>query len=256
MKKLKLNKEIIQERIDKKGLNIKIIGDFLGIHEKTLFKCFDCGHEFLCTPNNLVKTGKSQKCPNYAKNKYGDYHRLTVDVLNKKLKNINNTFEVYNKNIKIKNQNDIIEFKCTECGHVHQYSVHYIIRNKVLCQSCQSKYNSKGENIIEQILIKNKIMYKHDSMIEKIDGRNLRFDFIIYDDNNNIKFIIEFDGKQHFSDGFTFGRKDVNKYNSQYYKKTDKLKDEYAKSNGIPLVRIRYNQINSIEQILKMRNII
>ena len=255
MKKLKLTKEIIQERLNNKGLNIVIIGKFLGIHEKTLFKCLDCGFEFMCNPNNLTKTGKSQGCPNCAKNKYGDYHRLNIETVNKKMAELGNTFEVL-KNENIKNQKSTIQIKCKECGAIFKYSVNHIITHKVLCKNCQTKKISNGETIIENLLIKNNIIYKHDCMIEKINNRRLRFDFIIYEDNH-IKYLIEFDGKQHYFENCTFGNKlNENKYNLKYYQEADMLKNEYAKNKNIPLLRIKYDQINDIENLLKIHNII
>lgn len=63
-----------------------------------------------------------------------------------------------------------------------------------------------------------------------------RFDFAIFDSNNILLRLIEFDGEQHYrySGGWN------NKANFLKCKQHDQEKNEYAKSHNIPLVRIPY----------------
>jgi len=58
--------------------------------------------------------------------------------------------------------------------------------------------------------------------------------------------IIEFDGKQHYEPMEHFGG--LESYNR--LKVNDKIKSDYCEDNYIDLIRIRYNQIDSINDIL------
>lgn len=71
-------------------------------------------------------------------------------------------------------------------------------------------------------------------------------------DNDNIKILIEYDGKQHFQPIDYFGGKE--QYNKN--KIRDDIKDEYCKKNNMPLLRLPYFLTNEEikQQILKILN--
>lgn len=70
-------------------------------------------------------------------------------------------------------------------------------------------------------------------------NRKLKFDFFI----EKYNLLIEFDGKQHYTSVAYMNTEDI-----QY---RDRIKDEYAKDNNIKLLRIIYNDINRINEILE-----
>ena len=43
--------------------------------------------------------------------------------------------------------------------------------------------------------------------LNSTSGRPLRFDFVIFDDDNKIDFIIEYQGRQHYEPSSKFGGK-------------------------------------------------
>ena len=100
--------------------------------------------------------------------------------------------------------------------------------------------------IIEKILKENNIQYKKEyafSDLKTEKGGILRFDFAIFK-NNQLQYLIEFDGEQHFKE-----------INNERFKRSgslkerqarDKLKDDYCKDNNIKLVRIPYYDIDKI----------
>ena len=54
--------------------------------------------------------------------------------------------------------------------------------------------------MIQQVLKNNNIVFKHDIVLEELvsqTGRRLRFDFIIYNEDDSINRFVEFDGNQH-----------------------------------------------------------
>jgi hypothetical protein len=72
------------------------------------------------------------------------------------------------------------------------------------------------------------------------DERPLEFDFLVND-----KVLIEYDGRQHCVEVPHFSR------NLADRQKKDKIKDEYCKKNGIPLLRVNYENAVLIENAVK-----
>ena len=73
----------------------------------------------------------------------------------------------------------------------------------------------------------------------------LRIDFIIFNDNNNIEYAIEYDGEQHFSykNNGTFCR---NEEDLKDIQKRDMDKNQWCKDNNIPLIRIPYWHLENL----------
>lgn len=107
--------------------------------------------------------------------------------------------------------------------------------------------NSKGEEKIIKILLDNDISFSHDKTINGIyedTGKRLRFDFILYDKENNITRVIEFDGKQHFT-GMSKGVWS-NIISLDEIKERDRIKNNWCIKNNIPIVRIPYYKLDTL----------
>lgn len=65
-----------------------------------------------------------------------------------------------------------------------------------------------------------------------------RYDFAILKDNNVVR-LIEFDGEQHFMEIPAWGKLEITQ-------KRDKIKNDYALTHNIPLVRIPYWERDNI----------
>lgn len=108
-------------------------------------------------------------------------------------------------------------------------------------QSCGC-LTSKGEFYISNIFIQNNIKFEKQKTFEELKsdkGYLYRYDFYLPDYNR----LVEFDGEQHYK----YNQKGWN--NKEYYKETkkrDKIKNEYALSHNISLVRIPYWERNNI----------
>lgn len=121
--------------------------------------------------------------------------------------------------------------------------------NTISC-GCTS---SKGEYLIRNILLTNKInfetQYTFDDCRSEITNWLLKYDFAILDKDNNLSFLIEYDGEQHYT-GNRFSRnKDVNKEKFIRTQLYDIQKDEYCKTHGIDILRIPYWEYENIEEI-------
>lgn len=109
------------------------------------------------------------------------------------------------------------------------------------CRKCSE---SKGEKEIRGFLEKNKIEFSREHIFLNCKNKShLRFDFYL----PSRRTVIEFDGIQHFQPVEYFGG--VTAYN--LLKENDKIKNDYCEENYINLIRIRYDQIDKIEEILK-----
>lgn len=131
-------------------------------------------------------------------------------------------------------------WKCRcRCGNFKYVSEHCLTQK--LTQSCGC-LTSKGESKIIQILQNNNINFiqqkKFKNCISSLTGCQYRFDFWVED-----KYLIEFDGEQHFSykeNGWN------TKQQFEQTQKNDKEKNQWCKDNNIPLIRIPYTHYDNL----------
>lgn len=98
---------------------------------------------------------------------------------------------------------------------------------------------SRGEIKIEEILQESGLNFKEEYIFSDLvssSGRPLRFDFAILDDDNELDFLIEFQGIQHYEPKSKFGG--ISGLRKQQY--NDMKKREYCAKHNIPLVIIPY----------------
>lgn len=129
------------------------------------------------------------------------------------------------------NHPDVL-FQC-KCGNTYWSNFqNWILERRVLCPICRksiSTYEQKVEKYLNEKLIPYERQYKFDDCIYK---RKLPFDFYI----KSLNCCIEVDGEQHFIDIPKFENRD----NLNTRKMRDNIKNEYCKTNNIPLLRIPY----------------
>lgn len=112
----------------------------------------------------------------------------------------------------------------------------------ILCSTHHRKDNemaSRGELKIEDILKMNHIKFDKEYIFTKLissSGRPLRFDFVIFDDDNNIDFLIEYQGEQHYTSVAHFGGPS----HLQKQKFNDSKKQQFCMQNNYPLVTIPF----------------
>ena len=102
--------------------------------------------------------------------------------------------------------------------------------------SCGCYHRSIGATNILTLLKENNIDFVEEYVF--LDLPKSRFDFAIIE-NEKITRLIEFDGEQHFKDIPSWGGLELQQ-------QRDKVKNEYALSHNIPLVRIPYWERDNI----------
>ena len=104
---------------------------------------------------------------------------------------------------------------------------------------------SRGEIKIEEILTEAGLNFKMEYIFPDLkseNGRPLRFDFVVFDDDNNIDFIIEYQGRQHYEASSKFGGK-KGLYQQQH---NDNKKRRFCALRDFTLIEIPYTEENLI----------
>ena len=105
--------------------------------------------------------------------------------------------------------------------------------------------SSRGEVKIYEILEEAGLNFKEEYSFQGLhspNGRPLRFDFVIFDDEGKIDFIIEYQGRQHYEPSSKFGGK-RGFYQQQY---NDNQKRRFCALHGFKLIEIPYTEENLI----------
>lgn len=222
------------------GDEYEVIGKYLGHHTKIEMIHHECGNKFYPHPSHFLN---GTRCP-FCFRKYR-IHRKTTEEFKKEMFNlVGDEYELIGEYKKSKIKVQILHKKCGE-----KYSVNpeYFLQGN-RCPNCKQ---SKGEKQISVLLDKKKIKYIPQYKIKECKNiRPLPFDFAIFDNNNKLLGLIEYDGVGHFKP-FKFTKdKDKMLKLLKDTKRRDKIKNDYCKDNDIHLLRIPYWEFNNIEQVL------
>lgn len=238
-----LQKEKASERWEEYRAEQNLIGkqfgrltvlEFVGINKEAIyrFKCA-CGN-VIETFIHSVKDGNTQSC-GCLKQDYIDSYK--TDIIGKKFGHL------LVKSYVGLNSNGASNFECLcDCGETTIVSRNSLITGHT--QSCGC-LRSVGENNIKQLLDESNLKYKSQYVFTDLlsdAGGWLPYDFAIFDDGGEVARLIEFDGLQHVKPYEYFGGEE------KFLKvqRNDILKNQYAISHNIPLVRIPYSKRDSI----------
>jgi len=130
--------------------------------------------------------------------------------------------------VKYKNTRTKVEIICPKHGTFSQKTPHHL--NGTGCPTCKS---SKGELMVEKVLLKNNIKYNRQHVFNDCKNiKTLPFDFYLPEHNT----CIEYDGRHHFEPIDLWGGKE----SLEYVTNNDKIKEKYCIDNFINLIRINY----------------
>ena len=195
---------------------------------KPKWRCIcDCGNITVVTGINL-RSGNTKSC-GCLRTKFND---LTGQVFGKLTVVSRNHFDSTG------NRRKRIFYNCVcECGNNTVSRSDALTEGKAL--SCGCNHVSKGVVKLKKLMDDAGIKYGSEICFDDLispRGNHLRFDFAIYGDAGICR-LIEFDGIQHYRaiNGWWDGDDGL-----EYRQLCDKMKDDYAKNNNIPLVRIPY----------------
>jgi len=239
----KLSYEEVKQYIESFG-NVLLSVAYENQYQDLLIKCKSCGEIYY---QNFVKfkQSKNKLCKNCTVKLIGIKKAHEYEDVKKIIEE--NGVELLTKKEDYKNKNQPILLKCIKCGDSYFVDFNnFINRKKYNCNKCSPK--SKGEEIISNILNKNKINYEPQKIFNSCKNKkHLPFDFYISD----YKLLIEYDGEFHFHPRMLNGV-DLKKAedNLKIQQNNDRIKTEWAKINNIPLLRIPYWEFDNIEEII------
>ena len=179
-----------------------------------------------------------QECPKCSDEIVRRKNRFSNDIfINKSVKIHGDTYDY--KLVNYINTKTNVKIICKKHGIFEQTPHHHVSG-----QGCSSCKESKGEKIIRNFLLKNKINFIPQKSFPKCKNKNLLF-FDFYIPQLNI--CLEFDGEQHFEPIKYFG----GLKSFEELKIKDKIKNVFCKENNINLIRL--NNIKTIEIVLKKK---
>lgn len=188
-------------------------------------KC-DCGNE--CdVPNSRLTNKNTQSCG--CLHTENAYNSNLVGKIFGKLTVIEKTE---------KRAYDEIIWKCRcECGNICEIRTNLLTQGRTKSCGCLI---STGEEKIKKLLTEANIPFEMQKTFDTCrfpDTKALaKFDFYV-----NNKYLIEFDGKQHFDPKAGWGE-DFNKI-----KNRDNYKNQWCKENNVPLIRIPYTKLDTLK---------
>lgn len=124
-------------------------------------------------------------------------------------------------------------YKCLcDCGNYCEVQHVYLAFGDTTSCGC---IRSKGEFQINQLLKEHNINFQTEYSFNDLkDKLELRFDFAVFNNENKLKCLIEFQGEQHTYSSNGFYSEDLIKH--------DKMKKEYCQKNDIPLYFLYYKE--------------
>lgn len=248
--KLRLPSNIKDERNNKYGkLTVIEYTMSKNCSGEALWKCrCDCGNEVIRSGSELRRKRYEHMCPECQKNKVqllqfkdhsGERHgKLTVLHRTKTDKKTGNIFW-------------LCQCDCGNQIEIISYRLNY--NSSQEAQSCGC-LESVGEYYLNLILnnknIKYKTQYQFEDCRSSQTNRPYKFDFAIFNNNEQLLFLIEYNGKQHYEKSETGWNTAENVKQVQF---RDNEKILYCQQHNIPLLIIPYTikRKNEIQQELE-----
>lgn len=223
--------------IGKKFNMLTVIKRVIDDQDKVKWQCeCECGN-IIITRGDSLKSGHTKSC--------GCLQRKHISQLNFK----DLTGQTFGKLTAVKRSErknlsgQYYWFCDCECGTKNkEIDGHNLVSRGTISCGC---IRSKGEEKIAQILTDNNITFQREYSTPDFcfdSGRPAFFDFAILDNNQKVKYFIEYQGEQHYqARGSIFTEEKV-----EQIQKRDELKKEYCETHNIPIIYICYTDFNNI----------
>lgn len=193
-------------------------------------KCI-CGKEHCVAGADLV-TGKTKSCG--CKKKELNSLSKKISMLGKKFGKL-----LVIQEVEERDPDGSINYLC-QCDCGNKKIVNGVSLRQGVTTSCGCINYSIGEKNIQTILKNNNISFMQEYIVKELN--NKRFDFAIFNEKGIYR-LIEFDGRQHYENANPFWDKNDSLEQRQ---QRDQEKNQWAKNNDIPLVRIPYWERDNI----------
>jgi hypothetical protein len=204
----------------------------------------DCGKTCEVT-GTALRTGHTKSCGCYSLDITAEKGKARlVDLTGQKFGKLTVLYRD-KTHIKAGGQQSTMWHCLCECGN--ETSVSYSDLKYNHTRSCGCIKKSYGEDLIQKILTEKNIPFLMEYSFNDCilpSGRKARFDFYV-----NNKYLIEFDGKQHFDPDAGWGSEKLEDIQLR-----DQIKNEYCQKKNIPLYRIPYTDVDNLKTINDVLN--
>lgn len=196
-------------------------------------KC-SCGNEVNVLAK-LLKNGHTTSCGCFQKEQISQ--RSFKDLTNKRFGHLLVLYRT-NDYISPSNKTRKVVYRCLcDCGAKVDINGTSLVQGLTTSCGC---LKSKGEEKISLLLQKHKLNFNSQKTFEscrfKSSDSLARFDFYVEN-----KYLIEYDGQQHFKSGGWYTEDKFKKIQER-----DQFKNQWCKENNIPLIRIPYTHLDDI----------
>lgn len=189
--------------------------------------CNSCKNSYLQKPTHHLRGQGCYQCKNIAISKALSHDK---DIFIKKAELIHGNRYNYD-NVVYTNCKSKVNIKCLKCKQTFSQTAGSHLSGKG-CSYCKQ---SKGEILIGELLEKNNLIYVAQKKFDDCKYiRTLIFDFYI----ERYNLVIENDGKQHYEPIDFYG----GKQGLEMTQTRDSIKNDYCKTKGISMLRIRYDE--------------
>lgn len=154
---------------------------------------------------------------------------FTKDITNQKFDYLTAIKPLY-----VNNHKETVWLCECDCGNLCEKSIGELNDDRRIKHCGHLFVKSVGEEKIKDILDKNNISYKREYSFPDLKGDKLplRFDFAIFDKNEKLAYLIEYNGIFHYKEIEGFSTKE----NLEKQQKYDKLKKDYCSRKSITLL--------------------
>lgn len=221
-----------------------VSGDYKNNRSHVTVRCA-CGHNRVLTLNDALASKFSGLCKDCADRQFRGRNRFTTEQVRDRCADLG--LELLSPEyISIK---EPLEFRCS-CGRTFVTTWEIVsYYNKTRCDYCSHKM-SFGEQRIADWLDAHSFEYERQKCFTGCGGRRRQYRFDFYLPSQNT--CIEFDGQQHFKVVDFAGTSEFEALERTLFDTQcrDLVKDLYCEDNGIRLIRVRYDEVENLSDIL------
>jgi hypothetical protein len=224
------------------GNEYEFLEPFKGVHTKILCRhnsdlCNN--HKWKVEPNHFLRdSSRCPKCFGRIRKTQEEFEKEVFDLVGEEYTVLG---EYKNASTKI-----LMRHNCESCGNYEYEVAPQKFLNNRRCPACR---DIKGEKVIFDYLRKNNITFKKEYRIAECNKLYpLPFDFAVFDNEDNLIFLIEYQGIQHYEFVKFFHRNTDGYMDRILYDIEKKIYTEYE---HIDLLEIPYTDFDNIQQILE-----
>lgn len=207
-----------------------LLSNFISTKVKAKIKCNKCGKNFKVWPDNLLYKRLGKNCRHKLIRNFKQASILLGQISDKKIKLVH-----------FSGMHSVATFKCCKCGNTWQVTANGVFNKLSGCPVCSS---SKGEKAVTKYLKENKISFEPQFRIETCkDILPLPFDFAVFNKDNSLNCLIEYQGCQHFMDLSQYKKScPFSKKSILSTQKHDLMKLFFCQEHEIKLIHIDHPQ--------------